>query len=181
MDFYFERSGDFTELMQEAGVVSFNDACRFVSTIPYQRISNKDDLSLVYHERRGTCSSKHAFLKVLAEEQGMDDLQLVLIFFKMSENTHSVLKGLFDLIDLDYIPEAHICLKKGEEYLDFTTRFKWDVSEFVMEEQIIDIETLLNSKKTMHKNFISNWNKSKYSLEEIWSWREQCIKLLSKQ
>ena len=78
IDFEFVGDGPFTTLMQESGIVSFNDACRFIATIPYQRISNKKDLALVFHERRGTCSSKHAFLKVLADEQGKKDVELVL-------------------------------------------------------------------------------------------------------
>lgn len=181
INFELVGEGEFTTLMQESGIVSFNDACRFIATIPYQRISNRNDLSLVFHERRGTCSSKHAFLKVLAEEQGMKEVRLVLRYFKMSGETNACLQELFEKIDLSYIPEAHVCLKYQDEYLDFTSRNFPKLDAYILHEEEIDVSTLLKDKNTMHKAFIKEWNTSEYSNDEIWSWREACIALLSKQ
>lgn len=181
IDFALEGSGDLTVLMQEAGIVSFNDACRFVSTIPYQRISDREDLSLVYHERRGTCSSKHAFLKQLAHEQGRDEVELMLVYFKMSGESHACLTDFFVKIGLEYIPEAHVCLRYKEQMFDYTTRFNWDFSALTLEEHVIDIPTLLKDKIKQHQRFIANWNNTQFSNEQIWLWREECIALLSQQ
>ncbi|MDX1444975.1 hypothetical protein [Lishizhenia sp.] len=181
IDVELTGEGEFTTLMQESGIVSFYDACRFVATIPYARISDRKDLSLVFHERRGTCTSKHAFLKVLLEEQGISDVELVLIYFKMSGATHNCLGGLFDNINLDYIPEAHVCLKHQGKYYDFTTRYFLNIETYIMEEEVIDVETLLAKKNQKHLEFLKAWNTSEYSNDQIWSWREDCIGLLSKQ
>ena len=99
----------------------------------------------------------------------------------MNEQSHACLKEIFETIALEYIPEAHVCLKYQNEYYDFTTRNFPKLDALVLKEEVIDVSTLLEEKDSKHFAFIKDWNKSEFSTDQIWKWREACIALLSKQ
>lgn len=178
-NFEILKEGDISLLMQESGIVTFNDACRFVRDIRYERISNSKDISLVFHERKGTCSSKHAFLKTIAEEQGENEVKLFLALFKMNASSHSELKPIFDNTTLTYIPEAHVYLKVGGERLDFTFKQAFDVSKFLISEEEVNLNFIINEKIKFHKKYIQSWNDTELKDDEIWNLREECISLLT--
>ena len=51
------------------GIETLQQAFNYIAKLPYGRNSNRIDFSLVVKESKGTCSSKHAFLKSLINEQ----------------------------------------------------------------------------------------------------------------
>jgi len=53
--------------------------------LPYGRTANRTDLSLVISEQKGTCSSKHALLKEVADLNGIKGIDLIIGIYKMSE------------------------------------------------------------------------------------------------
>jgi len=114
----------------ERGVDHFHDACDYVWKLPYGRNSDRADLLLVLSEKKGTCSTKHALLKALADEINLK-LDLVVGIYPMNEkNTPGVGKVLSDY-QLDYIPEAHCYLKYQDQIIDVTR------SDLSPEEKII--------------------------------------------
>lgn len=177
-DFELLNDGEFSLLLQESGIVSYNDACRFIRDIRYDRISDPKDISLVFHERQGTCSTKHAFLKRVAEEQGVLDVELMIGVFKMGPNSLPELASIFEDYTFDYIPEAHVYLKIKDETLDFTFKNSSDFVPFLIQEQQASIEYVLNEKVRYHKNFINHWNKTNLTNDEVWELRERCIQQL---
>ncbi|MGB0933935.1 MAG: hypothetical protein ACPGU5_06605 [Lishizhenia sp.] len=181
MTYNFEllKEGDFSLLLQESGIVTFNDACRFIGDIRYGRISNSRDVSLVFHERQGTCSSKHAFLKKVAEEQGAKEVELTLALFKMGAQSHPELAEIFKKHELDYIPEAHVYLKINGKVFDFTTKNKLNCEPYLIQEESVTIDFVLSEKSDYHKNFIKKWNKTPLSNDAVWKIREACIQQLS--
>lgn len=62
----FSAAGPFTLLFEAAGIHDFAAAARHVLTLPYGRITDRNKLRLVLEESRGTCTTKHALLAVLA-------------------------------------------------------------------------------------------------------------------
>jgi len=177
---------DLTSDLLEAGVVSWDDIVRSVQCFHYGRNSNRNDLNLVWYERKGSCSSKHAFLKHVADLNNIPNVQLTLAFYRMNEkNTPGIGQVLIEN-DLSFIPEAHCYLKVNGEELDITNihsdfnRYKDDI----IESKEIQPNDVIENKVIWHKQFIQHWMKETRqpkSFDELWSIREACIEKLEKR
>lgn len=76
---------------------NWNELVDYVKLIPYGRNSNRSDFSLVIKENKGTCSSKHAFLKDYADKNSISNVNLYIGIFKMTEaNTTKIYPLLSD-------------------------------------------------------------------------------------
>ncbi len=164
--------------------MNFEALLEKVRHIPYGRNSNRTDFSLVITENKGTCSSKHAFLKDFADKNNIANIDLVIGIYKMNEQNTNV-GTILSENKIDYIPEAHCYLKINGEVIDVTnpnSDFN-KIKNDILEEIIIEPNQVTDFKVNYHKAFIQNWiieNKINYSFEEIWIIREQCIENLSK-
>jgi hypothetical protein len=65
------------------GVHDFVGAARHILGRPYGRIRDREKFWLVLSEGCGTCTTKHALLAELGQEQGID-IQLTLGIYEMS-------------------------------------------------------------------------------------------------
>ncbi|MBO6880722.1 MAG: hypothetical protein JJ870_09205 [Winogradskyella sp.] len=153
--------------------------------MPYNRNSNRTDLSLVWKEKKGTCSSKHAFLKHVADLNQIPNVELILGVYKMnSANTPKIGNALSDY-QLDYIPEAHCYLKINDERFDYTSPtsdFKRLKNDMLLEKTITH-QQVAEFKIDFHKAYLKDWIKNNnipYSFGKIWQIREQCIENLSR-
>ena len=167
-----------------SGLSSFEDLLRVVQQLPYGRNSNRTNPELVWTERQGTCSSKHAFLKKIADEQNFNEVQLILAIYKMNgKNTPGIGKILSEA-QLEYIPEAHCYLSVEGKRMDITFPNS-DIEKLlpdVIEEQFIEWTDVANHKVEVHQQFIKNWlgaNHIQKTFEEAWTVREACIAALS--
>ncbi len=52
--------------------MNFDELIEKVKNIPYGRNANRYNFSLVLSENKGTCSSKHAFLKDFADKEDLN-------------------------------------------------------------------------------------------------------------
>src|SRR5688572_450626 len=100
-------SGYFTKL----GINRFSEACKFIKELPYERNSDKTDPFCVLKDRRGTCSTKHVTLQLVAQENNFFDFKLVIGLFKMNSKNTPAVSATLKKFGLDYIPEAHNYLK----------------------------------------------------------------------
>ena len=183
MDFQLQSKDDYTQLLLGNGITSWNAALDFIRKIPYGRNTNRADFSLVIKENKGTCSSKHAFLKEVASRNMIPTIDLIIGIYKMTE-INSKIGSILTKNKIDYIPEAHCYLRNNHQTIDVTTLH----SEFEKLQDDILIEVTIESyqvvdyKITFHQDFIRNWileHNIAYSFEEIWSIREKCIQQLS--
>lgn len=162
----------------------FENLIDIVRKIPYGRNTNRSDFSLVIKENKGTCSSKHAFLKDFADKKNIAKVQLFIGIFKMNEANTSKIYPLLTRNAIDYIPEAHCYLKINSIPVDVTTTesFYEKIHNDIVEEIEIEPYQVADFKVEYHKKFLKNWisktNCSK-SFDEIWNIREQCIEKLS--
>lgn len=172
-----------TQLLVSEGISTWKDALEYVKKIPYGRNTNRDDFSLVVKENKGTCSSKHAFLKEIANRNGITDVDLIIGIYKMNEKNTQIGYILSDN-QLKYLPEAHCYLRQKNKTIDVTNIH----SEFeklkndVLVEISIQPNQVIEEKISIHQDFIKKWiNDQKIALtfDQIWSIREQCIKQLS--
>ncbi|MCW3123263.1 MAG: hypothetical protein JWQ38_2755 [Flavipsychrobacter sp.] len=182
IDFDIVSDGSVSQAFKELGITKFHDACKYVKIMPFKRNEDKTDRFCVLKDGYGTCGTKHAVLKVLAMENGAEQVHLKMGIFKMSKTyTHKIAHTLVSN-NLEYIPEAHMYLVVDGEIVDCTNvrSSKEDFINELMEEIDIQPDQLINFKVNYHKQFLQKWlddNKNiKYSLSELFAIREQCIK-----
>lgn len=164
--------------------MNFDTLIEKVKHIPYGRNSNRTDFSLVISENKGTCSSKHAFLKDYADKNNIPNIELTIGIYKMNEQNTQIGTTLSEN-NIDFIPEAHCYLKINGEVVDVTNSSSDfnKIKNDILEEITIEPNQVSDFKVNFHKTFIQNWiieNRINYSFEEIWAIREQCIENLSK-
>lgn len=187
------RAPDF-EINGENGIVSrsfnnlainsFMEACKWVESLDYRRNNDKNSKLVLFDELCGTCSTKHALLKRLADENGNNSLSLILGIFTMNSKNTPAIKDVLSNYDLKYIPEAHNYLRNHNYIWDFTG-ISVDETEFeldLLEEVEISPEQITDYKIQYHKDYLLRWietNKIPYTLDELWEIREECIAALA--
>ncbi len=185
MEYTLRSDKKLSKLVQEKGIGTWNELLSYVRQLPYGRNSIRTDFSLVITEGKGTCSSKHAFLKAVAEENNMANVKLILCIYRMTErNTPGIGTELTEN-GIDFIPEAHCFLRIDETGIDVTNATS-DLKEIaldIMEESEITPEQVGDFKVEYHKDYIRNWiykMEMNFSYAEIWNIRENCIANLAK-
>lgn len=182
--FQIGADGSVSQAFLERGIKDFTAAAAYIQAVPYGRNTDKLNLLTVFTDGCATCSTKHAVLKKLAEENNADEVQLILCMFKMDrENTPSV-KEILERTGLPYMLEAHNYLKVNGERYDVTKK-NWSINMFpeaIIEEHEIQPEQITDYKVTYQKAFMKKWleehNEIKYGLGELFAIREECIKAL---
>jgi hypothetical protein len=185
-DFDIKAKRDISTCFLNHNINTFSLAAEFIKRLPYQRNKNKEDLTTVFTDACGTCSTKHAVLKQLAIENNRDDLALMLGIFKMNGHNTPKIAGTLKQYNLQCIPEAHNYLKFEGHILDYTfpNSQNNDFEQDLLEEIIIQPNQITNFKVAYHSAYLKKWlieNYIPYSLDEIWNIRELCIQQLSKK
>jgi hypothetical protein len=185
IDFVLDASGAFSTLFHQKGIFNFRDACDFVAKLPYGRNSNRTNFSLVISEQKGTCSSKHALLAALAEENAHSEVELIAGIFLMSPETHPQLTNFFADKPYASLPECHCYLRYIGERFDFTDigNGMERIASKIVREQRIEPNQVRDWKVVIHKDYLQRWLNRQpelnLSLEEVWNQRETAIALLS--
>jgi len=173
-------------IARSKGIGTWLEFQDYLRKVPYGRTSAPSNLAMVFMENRGTCSSKHALLKQIADENQIKNVKLILCIYKMCESNTSGIGNVLDLVGLNYIPEAHCYITYKDKIIDITnsssdmSKIKFDM----LEETEIQADQIGQFKNENHKRFLKSWieeKNHKYSLEKIWEIREECIKNLSLQ
>lgn len=184
-NFEIQPNGEISEEFLKIDITTFQNACQFIASLPYGRNADKNDLKTIFSDNCGTCSTKHATLKKLAEENEFEGLKLMLGIFKMNTQYNPEISETLIKHNLDFIPEAHNYLKIENEILDYT-KLNSSASDFE-DSLLLEIEILPNQisnyKVEFHKKFLKKWltenPQINFDLEKLWSVRENCIEKLS--
>ena len=168
----------------EMGIFDFENAGKYIKKLPYKRNLNKENIFCVLEEEGGTCSTKHALIKRLADENNYDGVKLMLGIFKMNAENTPKIAPVLQKYHLKEMPEAHNYLKFRNEIQDFTTKNS-EPKDFVndlVQEIEIQANQITQFKIGYHKNFLENYlvnnPQIKYSPSEFWHIREECIAAL---
>ncbi|MEO5644753.1 MAG: hypothetical protein ABIQ40_05415 [Bacteroidia bacterium] len=179
LNFKIMPAGQISTAFLERNISDFQQACRFVRELPYRRNSNKDNLMTVFSEECGTCGTKHALLKQLADENEMAGLKLLAGLFRMNAtNTPQVSETLF-AHKIEYVPEAHCYLRFDGEIIDCTKTTAFNFVDDLIEEIEISPDQVAAYKVAYQKAYLEKWllqnTEIKFTLDEFWAIREQCI------
>ncbi|MBK8723788.1 MAG: hypothetical protein IPL95_16515 [Saprospiraceae bacterium] len=162
---------------------NWGDLIDYIKKLPYGRNQNREDFSLVLKENKGTCSSKHSFLKKIADLNNFENVKLILGIYRMNHLNTSKIGSIISENGLDYIPEAHCYLKLNRRRIEITNSNAdiGNLIEDIIDEIEIEPEQVLTFKIDYHKRFLQRWiieNEINLDFEKIWGIREQCIKWL---
>lgn len=176
--------GPLTAIARFRGFATYRQAATAVWQLPYGRNTSKGDLRLVLLEGRGTCSTKHAFLRKLAEEQRLR-VALVLAFYEMTEdNTPGVGRAL-EAHGVTSVLEAHCFLLYKGHMIDLTSPpgSRAGRAKRFLRRKLISAEQIGTHKEEQHKQALAEWIKTlpppRPTEEEVWRIREACIAELS--
>jgi hypothetical protein len=178
-------AGPVTTAFTARGIASFQAAGRYLQALPYGRTADRADFSAVLHEGRGTCSTKHALLATLADEQQLP-MVLTLGIYSMHERNTPGVGVVLARYGLASLPEAHCYLTYSGTRIDITRSGAaptQPVTRFLHEETIVPAQ-IGAYKVTLHRQYMQEWVRNQpeavqgQSFEAIWQIREECIAAL---
>lgn len=184
-DFDIKSMGQISKEFTDRNIVTFKQASLFIRQLAYGRNADKNNLATVFTDNCGTCSTKHALLKRLADENEFEKVKLIVGLFKMNKKNTPQVSSTLQKYNLEYIPEAHCYLKFEDKIIDLTklNSKPTDFLDELIEEIEILPEQITDYKVNYHKNYLASWlDKNKQinlSLNELWEIREECIQKLS--
>lgn len=171
-----------TVLTTELGIQTFEELLVFLKALPYGRNKNRKDLSLVLTEKQGTCSSKHGFAKLVADENNIN-CKLLCVMYNLNVQNTPKATTIYEKYRIKKTPEAHCILEFEEKLYDLT------FPESNIEELIPDIiqrkevspSWLEKDKIQYHQSFMKEWLRHQsvnYTFDEVWKIREEMIQSL---
>lgn len=178
-----KNKGPISELFLNKGIENFAQAISYIHKLPYRRNSALGQYLLVLNEACGTCSTKHALIKKLADEVGVP-MTLKLGMLLMTKNIMPKIEVVLNEYGLDGVPEAHVYLQYDKQRIDIT--FPEEITypektDFMLEKDILP-EDIGQTKVDFHREFVKQWmidNHITLTPEKLWQCREKCIDALS--
>jgi hypothetical protein len=100
-------------------VGTFHEACRWVHQLPYGYNSDRDDLMILFKEKMGSCTTKHAVIATLAAELELPVHKNVGIY-AMTEALVTGTQKILARFGLPYIPMIHCFLNYQDHWVDLS-------------------------------------------------------------
>jgi hypothetical protein len=113
------EKGPVSKVFLDLGIDKFQEACRYVHELPYGYNSDRDDLMVLFKEKMGTCTTKHAVISTLAAELGLHITRGVGVY----PMTEAIVTGTDKILaeySLPYVPMIHCFLEYGNYRVDLT-------------------------------------------------------------
>ena len=101
------------------GIGSFIDACRYVQALPYGYNTDRDDLMILFKEKKGTCMTKHAVIATLADELDLP-VEKIIGIYGMTEEIVTGTDEILKKYDLPHVPMVHCFLAYENSRVDLT-------------------------------------------------------------
>ena len=179
------EDGPVSKEFVDLGITSLQEACRYVHELPYGYNSNSDDLMILFKEKKGTCTTKHAVIGTLAQELALPVHKNVGIY-AMTEEIVSGTTTLLDEFHLPYIPMLHCFLVYENFRVDLTEGNRngknRSIEEFLYVQQVApNISTkdeYLLYRKALKDVVLKRSELSGVDLKRILRVREEGLKLL---
>ncbi len=108
-----------SDLFRSLGINRLHDACRYVYQLPYGYNSDRDEPTILFKERVGTCTTKHAAIATLAQELGLPISRGVGIY-PMTETIVTGAGRITADYKLPYVPMIHCFLEYDCREVDLT-------------------------------------------------------------
>jgi hypothetical protein len=179
------EDGPVAKVFLDLGIKTLQEACRYVHTLPYGYNSNSDELMILFKEKKGTCTTKHAVIGTLAQELALPVHKKVGIY-AMTEEIVSGTDTLLAEFHLPYIPMLHCFLEYENYRVDLTEGNRngknRSIEAFLyvqqVEPNISEKDEYLLYRKALKDVVLKRSELSGVALKHILHSREEGIKLL---
>ncbi|MBV1925442.1 MAG: hypothetical protein KUG49_02900 [Dokdonia sp.] len=182
-NFRISEDGSVSDRFRKKGIDTYHDAVRYIHSLPYGRNRSPEKPFTIIVEGKGTCSTKHACLKLLAEENNINSIEFYMSIYAMDGVNTPGVGPVLERYNLKYIMEAHTYLSYAGERFDYTrpgvNDKLWESA--ILIEVALDADQIGDWKIAFHRSVLVDWIKRdniKYSLDEIWKIREECLETL---
>jgi len=133
-------AGPVSDQFVALGVGTFQNACRFVNELPYGYNSDRDDLMILFKEKVGSCTTKHAVIATLARELSLP-IEKAVAIYAMTEELVAGADKILSQYHLPYVPMLHCFLFHNAYRVDLTegnyNGKKRTIDKFLYAEQVI--------------------------------------------
>ncbi len=113
------KKGIISEKFINLNIKTFWDACKYVHELPYGYNSATADILILFKERYGSCTTKHAVIATLAVELGVPVYKTVGIY-AMNEEIVTGTNKILEKYQLPYLPMIHCYLIYDSHRVDLT-------------------------------------------------------------
>ena len=135
-----EPSGVVSDRLLSLGIDTFLSACRWAHELPYGYIADRDDLMILFKEKMGSCTTKHALIATLAEELKLP-VEKNIAIYAMTEEIATGTDRILQTYDLPYVPMVHCYLSDGEHRVDLAegnaNGKNRSIDDFMLTERVI--------------------------------------------
>ncbi|WGK63965.1 hypothetical protein [Croceiramulus getboli] len=182
-DFKLKPEGPLSKMLISRGDSSYLQVVDRIARLPYGRNTNPADYASLLEQGHGSCTTKHAFLKAVADENGFTSISLNLGIYKMTTDNTPHVGPILNKYGLDFLFEAHVYLRHDDEIYDFTFPDTTDVlwEEDLFTEFDIQPNQITDYKRDTHQYFLREWIKRDtvpHDYTTLWSIREECIQAI---
>jgi len=112
-------SGVVSEAFLQLGIERFSEACRYVHQLSYGYNSDRDDLMILFKEKMGSCTTKHAVIASLAAELDLPVGKSIGIY-AMTEEIVAGTDRIVRKYALPHVPMVHCFLVYAGSRVDLT-------------------------------------------------------------
>ena len=112
-------AGQMAETFRRLGLPDFQAACRWVHALPYGYNTDRDDPMILFKEKMGSCTTKHAVIATLAGELGLAVHKNIGIYAM----TEALVTGTAPILarhGLPYLPMVHCFLVYEDHRVDLS-------------------------------------------------------------
>ncbi len=112
-------SGLVSDQFLSLGIDTFLKACHHVHELPYGYNSARNNLMILFKEKMGTCTTKHAVIATLAAELNLP-IEKNIGIYAMTEAIVTGTDKILETYDLPYVPMVHCFLAYDDYRVDLT-------------------------------------------------------------
>ncbi|MBY9009289.1 MAG: hypothetical protein KGD74_05430 [Candidatus Lokiarchaeota archaeon] len=111
--------GELSIKFLDLGIKTFRGACDYVHKIDYGYNTNYEDKMILFKEKRGSCTSKHAVIASLAKELKIPLYKHVCVY-KFTEEITTGVDEILKKFEIPYVPMVHCFLVYENYQFDLT-------------------------------------------------------------
>ena len=131
--------GEMSRKFLELNISSFKDACLYVHKMDYGINTNMDDKMILFKEKCGSCTTKHAVIAALANELDIPLYKHVCVY-KFTEEITTGVDEILKKYEIPYVPMVHCFLVYEKYHFDLTegnyNGKKKPINEFIHSERV---------------------------------------------
>ncbi|NVM44388.1 MAG: hypothetical protein HWN79_05680 [Candidatus Lokiarchaeota archaeon] len=111
--------GELSKKFLDLGIKTFKDACNYVHNVDYGYNTDYEDRMILFKEKKGSCTSKHAVIAELAQELKIPLYKYVYVY-KLTEEITTGVQHILEKYDIPYVPMVHCFLVYEDYQFDLT-------------------------------------------------------------